>query len=64
VSTTHIHVKITETLSDMVEYIREVESFSTTTSLVHALVRDRYQKLQSKARQQELSDQRSALKAS
>jgi len=48
----------------MVEYIREVESFSTTTSLVHALVRDRYQKLQSKARQQELSDQRSALKAS
>ena len=61
-STTHIHVKITETLSDMVEYIREVESFSTTTGLVHALVRDRYQQLLSEARQQALSDQLNALK--
>jgi len=63
-SATHIHVEITETLSEMVEYIREVESFSTTTGLVHALVRDRYQQLQLKARQQALSDQRSASKVS
>ena len=62
-SATHIHVEITETLSEMVEYIREVESFSTTTSLVHDLIRVRCQKLQRKARQQALSDRRSELKA-